>query len=303
EIKHRLVHANPFHQSYWLTRRYMDIKLSDFKNLGLIALQPILIAFLIIFAFENLIEVSPVNGNQVIESNATDDFLDYEENHVIAENESGEPIQTGKIGALFIMAIAAIWFGVSNAAKEIVGELSVFRRERMFNLQLTPYITSKVIVLTFLSFVQICIFLFILFLHYEDLQFFVETGVFLLWVSIVSIVFGLMLSSITNTSTEVMSILPIALMPQIILAGIIQPIQNDITVLLSYLTIGRWGTEGLARIQDIGRDNELFLKIIDIHLYQHNSFLASDGLFNNLFILSLLLIAMLLVTYHFLNSK
>ena len=47
-----------------------------------------------------------------------------------------------------------------------------------------------------------------------------------------------------------MTFVPIALMPQIMLAGIIAPLDNNIKILLSYLTLGRWGTEGFAHIQD-----------------------------------------------------
>lgn len=270
EIKPAQIRANLFHQSKWLTLRYFDIKFSDLRNLALLVLQPVLIALLIIAAFDRLIEAEAATGN---------------------------------IGALFIMAIAAIWFGVSNAAKEIVGETAIFRRERMFNLRLTPYIFSKLAVLTLLSSAQIFIFLLILFGYYDDLSAFMETGLFLLCVNAVSLVFGLMLSSVTSTATQVMSILPIALMPQIILAGIIQPVQNDVTLLLSYFTIGRWGTEGLARIQDSGSITGAFMDVIYNHLYAHDSFIASDGLVNNVFILFLLATAMLAIIYYFLLRK
>jgi hypothetical protein len=76
-----------------------------------------------------------------------------------------------------------------------------------------------------------------------------------------------MLSALTQTTEEVMSLLPIALMPQIILSGILQPIESSITQLLSYFTLGRWGTELLARAQDYGQDTTPFLDAIKEFLY------------------------------------
>ncbi len=42
-----------------------------------------------------------------------------------------------------LMVIVAFWFGVSNSAREIVKEASIYRRERTVNLQLGPYLASK----------------------------------------------------------------------------------------------------------------------------------------------------------------
>jgi ABC-type transport system involved in multi-copper enzyme maturation permease subunit len=42
---------------------------------------------------------------------------------------------------------------------------------------------------------------------------------------------------------------PVALLPQIMLAGVVQQITNINVDVLSYFTLGRWGTEGLIRLQ------------------------------------------------------
>jgi hypothetical protein len=47
-----------------------------------------------------------------------------------------------------------------------------------------------------------------------------------------------------------MSFVPLVLLPQIMLAGIIAKIDNLGIEILSYLTISRWGTEGFAIIQE-----------------------------------------------------
>jgi ABC-type multidrug transport system ATPase subunit len=232
--------ANLGHQTFWLTQRYFKIKVANSKNLLLLLIQPIFIALLIALSFSELIEETEI---------------------------AGQVIQQPKLGVLFLMAIAAIWFGVSNSAKEIVGEKDVAKREFRVNVLLGPYLFSKQLVLFVLSAIQTFLFLVILQLVYPDLENFLFLYGLLLVLSICAIQFGLMLSALTQTTEEVMSLLPIALMPQIILSGILQPIESSITQLLSYLTLGRWGTELLARAQDYGQDTSPFLDAINEFLY------------------------------------
>lgn len=63
---------------------------------------------------------------------------------------------------LFISAISAIWFGCNNAAREVVGEKHIYRRERMYNLNIFPYIFSKITVLSFFSIIQSALFVLII---------------------------------------------------------------------------------------------------------------------------------------------
>ncbi|MEY4926920.1 MAG: hypothetical protein RI894_1356, partial [Bacteroidota bacterium] len=71
------------------------------------------------------------------------------------------------VGALFLSAISAIWFGVSNAAKEIVDEQYIYKRERMINLQISTYLVSKILILSFIAAMQITIFTAILTFKYS----------------------------------------------------------------------------------------------------------------------------------------
>lgn len=258
--------ANVLHQTSWLIQRYFKIKVANPKNLLLLLIQPIFIAILIALSFSTLIEDNELLGQQP------------------------------KIGVMFLMAIAAIWFGVSNSAKEIVGEKDVAQREFRVNVLLFPYLISKQLVLFLLSAVQTFIFLGILMLVYPDLNnFFFLYGI-LLVLSICAIQFGLMLSALTQTTEEVMSLLPIALMPQIILSGALQPIESTITMFLSYLTIGRWGTELLARVQDYGQENPIFMNTLGTFLYPENiDGLPTDSFEANGVGLFLVFVLMLLV--------
>jgi ABC-type transport system involved in multi-copper enzyme maturation permease subunit len=149
----------------------------------------------------------------------------------------------------------------------------------MYNLKIGTYLFSKWVVLLFFSFAQLVIFLALLKMKYQDdLGNFPETLGFLLFVSSCSIVFGLLLSVMTTTTEEVMSILPIALMPQIILSGILSKITSPFIEGLSYFTFGRWGTEGLARIQDMDRGDKDLMFMGDNHQIKDNLYGAGDDL-------------------------
>jgi ABC-type multidrug transport system ATPase subunit len=210
----RVARPDYFHQLFWLTVRYFNIKLNDKMNTAILLLQAPLIAVLIGLVF---------------------DFL--------------SPAVT------FVMVVSAIWFGTTNAAREIVSESSIYKRERMYNLGIWPYLFSKIIVLLFFSAIQILLFVAIIMLKFDSNtqevhwnNYFGGVGVLLL-ISLTSTIFGLFLSSILNTTEKVMSFVPITLIPQIMLSGLITKINTLPVELMSYLTISRWGNECLNLVQ------------------------------------------------------
>ena len=206
-------HESPIRQYYWLSKRYLNIKLNDRYNLALLMAQPFIIAGLIGFIFDYF-----------------------------------------SIGVLFLMAISAIWFGVSNAAKEIVSEVPIYKRERMFNMGIMTYLLSKITVLSLIALVQVIVFVGIIYLRFArshvGLGGFFDSASFMFYLSLSATLLGLLLSSIFDTTEKVMTVVPIALMPQIMLAGVVTRIDSVLKEILSYFTLGRWGTQGFASIQD-----------------------------------------------------
>lgn len=204
---------------FWLTARYFRIKLNDKENMLLLLAQPVIIAGLLTFIFKEF-----------------------------------------QLGVLFLMAISAVWFGVSNAAKEIVTEQAIYKRERMFNLNINVYLFSKLIVLSIIAAIQVFVFVGIIYLKFKHstldnfdevyLRDFAQSFSFVFFLSVSASLLGLLLSAVFKTAEKVMTVVPIALMPQIMLAGVLTRIDNWVIELISYGTLGRWGTEGLGRIQD-----------------------------------------------------
>jgi ABC-type multidrug transport system ATPase subunit/pSer/pThr/pTyr-binding forkhead associated (FHA) protein len=117
---------------------------------------------------------------------------------------------------LFLLALTAVWFGCSNAARELVKERAIYLRERMVNLGVVPYVLSKVLVLSAFALLQCVLFLVIL-----DLWFGVPGSWALLLggmmlASVVGIVLGLALSALVGSADRAMTLLPILLIPQVL---------------------------------------------------------------------------------------
>jgi hypothetical protein len=153
----------------------------------------------------------------------------------------------------FLMAISAIWFGTNNSAREIVGESSIYKRERMFNQGIFPYIFSKLLVLSTFSAIQSIIFVTIIALRYSGSDpAWHQAGLSVAWMFMLSVtasLLGLLLSATAKSTEKVMSLVPIALIPQIMLAGALTQIKSDLIEIVSYFTIARWGNEGFSNIQ------------------------------------------------------
>src|ERR1051325_1145491 len=56
--------------------------------------------------------------------------------------------------AMFFVIVSAVWFGTSNAAREIVTERAIYLREGMVNLSIVNYVFSKYIILARICVVQ-----------------------------------------------------------------------------------------------------------------------------------------------------
>ena len=204
--------SNAINQWYWLTARALRIKMNDRSNAAFLIFQAPIIAALICLIFKEISLAVP-----------------------------------------FLMAISAVWFGVNNSAREIVSELPIYTRERMFNISLTPYILSKITVFSILSLVQSALFVAIISLKYSsgEASFSdpIAAFVWMFFLSISATLLGLVLSALMSSTEKVMTVVPMVLIPQILLAGFVAKISNPVVEYLSYITLSRWGTEGFTAIQ------------------------------------------------------
>lgn len=153
-------------------------------------------------------------------------------------------------GAIFFVVVAAVWFGTSNAAREIVSERAIYLRERMVNLGLFNYVFSKFVFLAFICIIQCTVLLAIVFfaLGFNGgmTAFLVGLGT-LVVTSVNSVALGLILSTMVTSSEAAMALTPIALIPQVVLGGLMVPMTtNPLLEWPMYLMPARWGFQGVV---------------------------------------------------------
>lgn len=147
---------------------------------------------------------------------------------------------------LFMLTLAAIWFGTSNAAKEIVKELPIYRRERMFNLGVVPYVFSKVLVLSAIALAQSVLLVGVMALLRRP-----EGSLALLvgsvWLTAVTgLLLGLLVSTLVGTTDKAVSAVPLLLIPQVLFAGAITSLTGR-TGAVSTIMPSRWSYDLLKR--------------------------------------------------------
>jgi ABC transport system ATP-binding/permease protein len=223
---------NPGRTSGWrqfliLSRRYTELMIRDKVNLLVLLLQaPIIGLVLAMVAGDN----------------------------IFADGKA--PITTQRV--LFILAVVSVWLGTSNAAREITKEKAVYSRERLVNLKVLPYVMSKVVVLAVLCFLQSASLIGMIVLRSGNppngaflpawLELFIGT-----WLTTMGgLGMGLLVSALVSNTDKAGSIVPILLVPQIILAGLIFPLEGAGKI-LSYATVSRWSIDSLGTSADLNR--------------------------------------------------
>lgn len=151
---------------------------------------------------------------------------------VFHDLSAGDPVDpqawaeySGKMaGVHFLMVVAAIWFGCNNSARDIVGEWSVYQRERMVSLKLPSYVFSKFAVSAALSLFQ-CLLLLAIVRSISGLHGDFAATLGILWMSsLVGAAMGLCASALASTTEAAIAMLPLILLPMIALGGGIAPV-------------------------------------------------------------------------------
>jgi ABC-type multidrug transport system ATPase subunit len=130
------------------------------------------------------------------------------------------------VGIEFLMVVAAVWFGCNNVARDIVGEWTVFQRERMVSLKLPSYVFSKFAVAAVLSLFQCLVLLGIVMVMCHLQSDFLSTLGVLSLASLVGSAVGLCVSARASTTEAAIAMLPLVLLPAIVLGGGLTPIDE-----------------------------------------------------------------------------
>ncbi len=156
---------------------------------------------------------------------------------------------------LFIFSCIAIWMGLSNSIREIVKESAIYFRERLLNLGLLPYFSSKLLIRGALAIAQTILITLVVMLVFKapdselipwPIGFAVTTFLTLL----ASTALSLMLSALVKTENEGNGILPLVMIPQIIFSGVLFNLEGWSSK-LSWLMLSRWSIGAYGSLADV----------------------------------------------------
>ena len=156
---------------------------------------------------------------------------------------------------LFVVVLVALFFGLTVSAEEIIKDRKLLKRESFLKLSRSGYLISKILILSIVSVLQSLSFLFVgnTILEIEPgmfMSYFIVMFVLCLYANIL----GLNLSSAFDNSVTVYILIPLILVPQIILSGIVVNFDKlnpnwstpGKVPLAAELMVSRWGFEALA---------------------------------------------------------
>ena len=164
---------------------------------------------------------------------------------------------------IFNLVIGATWIGMSSSAREIVRELPQFRRERAAGLSLSAYLASKVVVLGAITILQIVVYVLIataaqhgpndaIALGSGRLELAVDVAV----AAFAGMCLGLLISATVRTSEQAMTVLPVVLIAQMVLAsGAVFPDVAERVGLRQAREVvsAQWGFSAAAATADLNR--------------------------------------------------
>ena len=215
-------------QWFALVRRNYKVKVRDKTQTAILLLQAPLFATLI--------------------------FMVYQPLRII--NNGFSELTPKLAGVHFLMVVAAIWFGCNNSARDIVGEWTVYKRERMVTLKLGSYVFSKLAVLFALGVFQCFSLLGIVYLALGLKSNFGLDLIVLVVSAMVGTGLGLCISAFSKTTESAIALLPIVLLPIIALGGGMRPI-FQIDQKYRWITDAvpsRWGFEA-NMLHETGEDD------------------------------------------------
>ncbi len=211
--------------SQWLTlvRRGLAVKAADRWNTAVLFLQAPLVGLLIAGVFSKVLRSQPT-----------------------LETWHKASVDMGTM--MFVTALAAIWFGCSATAREIVTEWPIYRRERMVGLSILSYLGSKTAILLGIAAVQAALLLGIVAWACQVQSPWWHLFLVLYAAGLVGGAIGLVVSATLRTSEAATAILPVLLMPMIVLGGVLVPLADlpRFTQPLAAVMPSRWAFEGMV---------------------------------------------------------
>lgn len=170
---------------------------------------------------------------------------------------------------LFMSVIVALFMGLTVSAEEIIRDRKILKREKFLHLSRSSYILSKISILFMLSAIQTIMFVLVGNYILEIKGLFFQHWFILFTTSCFANLLGLNISSAFNSAVTIYILIPLLLIPQLILSGVVvkfdklnPQIGNPETVpLVGDLMASRWAFEAamVTQFKDNKFEREFYL--------------------------------------------
>jgi hypothetical protein len=154
---------------------------------------------------------------------------------------------------LFMLTLYGVMVGGLAQMREIVKEQDIYKRERLVNLKILPYVLSKIWVAALLALYQAMAYTIVHYLAFDmpgGVQEFVMVYITLVLATMAGMMLGLFSSALAPNANAAPLILIIFVLPQIVLGGALIPLPEFV----STPTSTRWAFEALMGITGVGSD-------------------------------------------------
>ncbi len=174
----------------------------------------------------------------------------------------------------FALICACIWIGIFNSIRSICRERSILKREHRTGLHMSSYLIAHWLYEAVLCLAEAVLMILIVYIANHD--HFIQTGVLFSPVLELYITFfltafsadalGLMISSIVRDENMAMTVMPFALIIQLIMSGMVFAL-DGVTEIISSFTISRWGLNAICISADVNH----------MTLFSNSEYLSTPG--------------------------
>lgn len=231
-----LTRGGPLGQVSTLVRRSAEVLAGDRRNLALLLLQAPVLGLLMLLALPPGQLEPPPDGS----------------------------IRLAAKGGLvlLILVLGITWLGASNAAREIVKELPLFRRERAVGLSIPAYLSAKVAVLSAVTVLQAVVLVLLATARQKGPADAVALGsprleliAVVALAGLAAMSLGLVVSALATRVDRAMTVLPVLIIVEMVLAmGGVFPevVRQPVLKQLTYVAGTQWGFSAAASTTGLG---------------------------------------------------
>lgn len=148
----------------------------------------------------------------------------------------------------FLLTISSVFMGLFGAIREVVKELNVFRHERFANLEILPYLASKVVPLAILAAMQTAGLLIVVHTFLDVEASFFGQFTFLWLGSVAAGLLGLAISSAADTSDKAVMLMFVVVIPQFLFSNVIMQLSGFTSFLGMAFIVSYWCQDGLKSL-------------------------------------------------------